>query len=64
MDYRESKELVRIRYELRDLAARRDQQRAASLLDRMVSLASRDPAQSAEVHTEMSRWRFVFGLES
>jgi hypothetical protein len=64
MDYRELKELVRIRYELRDLAGQRDQGRAASLLDRMFTLAARDPAESAAVQTEMLRWKFVFGLET
>ena len=63
MEYREIRELVRIRHELRTLAALRAADTARPLIDRMTSLAERDPIESAAVQTEVSRWRFVFRLE-
>jgi hypothetical protein len=63
MEYRDVRELVRIRYELRNLAARGAKEVAAPLLERMCSLASRDAAESAAVQTEVQRWQFVFRLE-
>jgi hypothetical protein len=64
MEYRELRELVRIRHELRSLSTTQDRDTAASLLHRMRMLASRDAAENAAVQTEMSRWQFVFRLES
>ena len=64
MEYRELRELVRIRHELRNLAVTGDRDTAAPLLDRMRFLAARDAAESAAVQTEVSRWQFVFRLET
>jgi hypothetical protein len=64
MEYRDARELVRIRYELRTLAARGAKEVAAPLLERMRSLAARDAAESAAVQTEVQRWQFVFRLET
>lgn len=64
MEYRDVRELVRIRHELRTLVERGDRGTAASLLERMSTLAARDAAEQAAVQTEMRRWRFVFGLET
>jgi hypothetical protein len=64
MEYRDARELVRIRYELRSLAAKGAADVAAPLLERMQSLASRDAAESAAVRTEVRRWQFVFRLET
>lgn len=61
MEYRDARELVRIRYELRTLAPGAADA-AAPLLERMRSLASRDAAESAAVQTEVQRWQFVFRL--
>jgi hypothetical protein len=63
MDYRDIRELVRIRYELRSLT-RSAREVAGPLLERMRSLASRDAAESAAVQTELRRWQSVFQLES
>ena len=63
MDYREVRELVRIRYELRTLAPGAGQV-AAPLLERMRSLAARDAAESAAVQTELRRWQSVFQLDA
>jgi hypothetical protein len=63
MEYRELRELVRIRHELRTLAMTgEDRDTAASLLDRMRLLAARDAAEDAAVQPEVRRWQFVFGL--
>jgi hypothetical protein len=63
MEYRDVRELVRIRYELRSLA-RGAGAVAAPLLDRMRRLASVDAAESAAVQTELLRWQSVFRLET
>jgi hypothetical protein len=63
MDYRDIRELVRIRYELRSLT-RGAGQTAAPLLERMRNLAARDAAESAAVQTELRRWQSVFQLET
>jgi hypothetical protein len=63
MDYRQVRELVRIRYELRSLA-RGAGEVAAPLLERMRTLASVDAAESAAVQTELLRWQSVFRLEA
>jgi len=63
MEYRDVRELVRIRYELRSLA-RGAGELAAPLLDRMRTRASVDAAESAAVQTELHRWRSVFSLET
>lgn len=64
MEYKDVRELVRIRYELRTLVERRDRQMAEPLLERMSLLASRDAVEQAAVGCEMQRWRFVFGFEN
>ena len=64
MSYRDARELVRIRYELRSLAAQGAKHVAAPLLERMTSLASRDAAESAAVQKEVQRWQCVFRLET
>jgi hypothetical protein len=63
MEYRDVRELVRIRYELRSLA-RGAGEMAAPLLERMRHLASHDAAESAAVQTELRRWQSVFQLET
>lgn len=63
MDYRQVRELVRIRYELRSLA-RGAGEVAAPLLERMRTLAAVDAAESAAVQTELLRWQSVFHLET
>ena len=62
MQYRDVREMVRIRHELRSLAVSGDSRAAASLLDRMRNLAARDEAEDAAVQVEMQRWRSVFRL--
>jgi hypothetical protein len=64
MEYKDVRELVRIRHELRTLASHGDRLSAAGLMERMGTLASRDAEESAAVETELQRWRFVFGLEA
>ena len=63
MEYRELRELVRIRHQLRSLAmSGEDRDTAASLLHRMRLLAARDATEGAAVEPEVQRWQFVFGL--
>ena len=62
MEYRDARELVRIRHELRTLAARGAREIAAPLLERMQTLAAQDAIESAAVGCELQRWQFVFRL--
>jgi hypothetical protein len=63
MEYRELRELVRIRHDLRSLAMTgEDRDTAASLLARMRVLAACDAIEGAAVEPELRRWQFVFGL--
>jgi hypothetical protein len=62
MEYRDVRELVRIRHELRNLAVDRDRQEAATLLDRMCALVSRDAVESAALQPEVQRWQWMFRL--
>jgi hypothetical protein len=62
MEYRDIRELVRIRHELRNLAAEGNKGMAATLLDRMCALVARDPTESAALQPEVQRWQFVFRL--
>ena len=64
MEYTDIRELVRIRHTLRTLAAGGDRGLAASLLDRMRALGSRDAEENAAVQPEVQRWQFVFRLET
>lgn len=63
MTYNQTRELVRIRHELRKLVEDRDQFAATRLLDRMRALTAKDAAESADIAPEMQRWRVVFRLE-
>ncbi len=62
MDDQDVRELVHIRFELRQLANRGDSSAAAPLLNRMGTLAVRDT--SGATRPEMDRWRAVFRLEA
>jgi hypothetical protein len=63
MDYKDVRELVRIRHELRTLSSRGDRAMAVGLLERMRTLAAGDSTEQAAVQPEMARWRFVFGID-
>jgi hypothetical protein len=65
LEFKEARELVHIRHELRMLVEQppTDRQIVAHLLQRMASVAACDPAESAAVQTELRRWKFVFGLD-
>ncbi|MCG5054571.1 MAG: hypothetical protein KA712_16530 [Myxococcales bacterium] len=63
MDYRELRELVRIRHELRRFAFGGDLDEASALLTRLGALAARDPKEHAAVMPEVQRWRLRLGLQ-
>jgi len=63
MEYGELRELTNLRHELRRFSVQGGQaQEAASLINRMATLAARDPAERAAVEPELERWRFRLGL--
>jgi hypothetical protein len=62
MSWKDARELVHIRFELRRLVAFGDRETAATLLERMEALAGLDPTEHASFAPEIARWRFSFGL--
>jgi len=65
MDYAETRELIRLRYELRRLLVERsDESRAAAsaMLARIESLAASDAEEAANVGPEIARWQVSLSL--
>jgi hypothetical protein len=62
MDYRELRELVRIRHQLRRFVTGGDTREAGALLSRMETLAAHDPVERAAVAPELQRWQLRLGL--
>jgi hypothetical protein len=63
MEYGELCELTHLRHELRRFSVQGGQaQEASTLINRMATLAARDPAERAAVEPELERWRFRLGL--
>ncbi len=63
MEFREVRELVRIRHELRKFAFGGDRDEATALLTRLSALAARDPVEHAAALPELQRWRLRLGLQ-
>ena len=60
MDYAETRELVRIRHELRRLLAERPvgaEVTARTLITRLETLVARDSEEAALVRPELARWQ-------
>lgn len=62
MEFREVRELVRIRHELRRYAFGGDLDEASALLRRLSALAAQDPVEHAAALPELQRWRLRLGL--
>lgn len=65
MDYAETRELIRLRYELRRLLIERsDESRAAAraMLARIESLVASDSEEAATVGPEIARWQVSLSL--
>lgn len=63
MEYREVRELVRLRYELRHSFFGGDAERARTVLGELNALAARDPIERAALEPEMLRWRHRLGMD-
>ena len=63
MDYRDVRELVRIRHELRRYACGGDLDEASALISKLGQVAARDPVEHAAVIPELQRWRMKLGLQ-
>lgn len=66
MDFKDVRDLARIRIELRQMAwdGAVDRAAASTLLDRMNDLAARDEIEHAAVEPEIDRWRSLLGLHA
>lgn len=62
MEFRDVRELVRIRHELRKFTFGGDLDEASALLSRLGAIAAKDPAEHAAALPEMQRWRLRLGL--
>jgi hypothetical protein len=61
MTYAEIRELVRVRHELRRVAAEGRREEAQRLCERLRALAESDPDERAEVEPEIVRWETRLG---
>lgn len=59
MDFAETRELVRLRYELRRLRAEGQVVEAGALLRIMRSMLEGDPGEAKAAQPELSRWEFT-----
>jgi hypothetical protein len=62
MDFARERELVHLRYELRQLMADGRRQDAPPLLARLRQIAEADAFESASLRPEIERWASSFGL--
>jgi hypothetical protein len=56
MDFRQTRELVRIRYELRTLLAENRRKEARPYLERLRQLAASDDVERPDLEPEIARW--------
>lgn len=61
MEFVRERELVHLRYELRQLLAERRAEEARPLLERLRRIAE-DEEREANLHPEILRWATTFGL--
>lgn len=62
MEFARERELVHLRYELRQLVVDGRREEAPALLERLRQLASADEGESPSVRREITRWESTFGL--
>ena len=56
MDFIQAREMVRVRYELRELLAQNRRDEARPLLERLRALAEADEEERATLVPEIARW--------
>jgi hypothetical protein len=62
MEFVQERELVHLRYELRQLLAERRAEEARPLLERLRCIAEGEAREAAHLHPEILRWASTFGL--
>ena len=62
MDYREARELARIRHQLRDRLMSQSCADAGTILERLRNVAENEETASDELRSEYERWRVRFDL--
>ncbi len=62
MEFERERELVHLRYELRQLLAERRAEEARPLLERLRRIAEDEAREVAHLHPEILRWSSAFGL--
>jgi hypothetical protein len=61
MDFAQTREMIRVRYELRHLLSQNRRQEAQPLLERLKTLAASDEEERPSLVPEIARWEHVFG---
>jgi hypothetical protein len=62
MDFAQTREMIRLRYELRQLLADRRSDEARELLTRLAELAQADADEATAIRPEIARWETSFAL--
>ncbi len=62
MEFRRERELIHLRYELRQLLAERRAEEARPLLERLRRIAEDEAREAAHLHPEILRWASTFGI--
>jgi hypothetical protein len=61
MDFRQTREMIRVRYELRTLLAQNRRKEALPYLERLRELAADDEEERATLEPEIARWECRLG---
>jgi hypothetical protein len=61
MDFRQAREMVRVRYELRAMLAENRRDEARPLLERLRALAESDAEERPTLEREITRWEVSVG---
>ncbi len=64
MSYREAREVAKIRQELRERLMTQRHEGAAEVLARLLRIADSDRSASAELRSEVERWKVRFELRA
>jgi hypothetical protein len=61
MDFVQTREMIRVRYELRQLLAQNRRDEAQPLLERLRALAAADAEERVALEPEIARWECSLG---
>jgi hypothetical protein len=62
MDFVQAREMIRVRYELRELLAQNRRDEARPLLEKLRELAAADETERGTIEPEIARWECGFAF--